>query len=199
MKNKHYAYYIGVALSFGVVVLSILQDVRPEMFAWLEPWVSQDSEGLQAMLKSLGFGGMVGIPGYALVQTTLLKHNEANADLNNTVQTKINDTQNTWLKANIQLEAKVSEAIKEFKDGVQASKDTMKSLETKVESFEHMLEHVEVDLTRALALILAAAEAKVNNPLVNDADKDVLNKAIAEYCKRVPAKEASEDEETKEG
>ena len=189
--KKSTLYYLGTLMAFGVIVLSVVQDVKPEWFLWLEPWVSQDTQGLQAMLKGLGFGGLVGIPGYALVETVMKKSNVANLDFTNALQTRVNSAEDHFAKVHEKIEKHIDDAIQGFNDGIQTTKTAVEKVEARAAELLHQVEHLESELQKAVQVIIAMAKSKAENPLQVPEIAKAINDALSIY-------EEAEDEEKTE-
>ena len=57
-------------LSIAFLVISVIQDVKPEWFTWLDGILSNDPEVVNMTMKALGLSGLTGIRVFHLYKKT---------------------------------------------------------------------------------------------------------------------------------
>lgn len=172
-KLKKITYAVVASISFILLIVSMLYNLKPEWFEWMPSLFGFDVAGMQAFLTTLGFGGTIGTLGFTMTQSSIGFMFSNNKALNAETIETVAKTVSTVIDKS---DGNYKEILKSFA----LQSETLSKVVDGLETYQNKFENLADTIKTLINLETINLNKTLNNPLVNAETKKFIIDGLQE-------------------
>ena len=169
-------YWVITSISFALLIISLLYNLKPEWFIGLCSWLGLESSVVATLLTTLGFGGGIGTVGFAITKAHIAQAVDKVDGITQATTNKVSETLAKLDSAYKTVETSTLKSYNDLKTSVNINTnqvlELIKSYEDLKKSYDTLIELTRLNL-----------EKTIKNPLVDKSVKDTIKDKLYEIKK----------------